>query len=233
MYQRKRHRTATADLGLTLVALPIVALALGVMALVACGSADPVPVWEPDYPADLDHVRETVGSVFLPTYLPNGYRLEGASVNDNPIPDRRRGREASLGYANGFTGIGGELDGFFFIYQFPEGWDGDSHIPPFGDSHIPPFKELTIEGLTVRRVVDLHQDLPEFPAFWFQVDGRWLWISVQGGFAANVDRDELARIAKSVEQFSDPVDWLTIAGVTERGYYENPIASLAARPRNV
>ena len=175
----------------------------------------------PDSPADLDHVRETVGSVFLPTYLPNGYRLEGASVNDNPIPDRRRGREASLGYANGFTGIGGELDGFFFIYQFPEGWDGDSHIPPF--------KELTIEGLPVRRVVDLHQDLPEFPAFWFQVDGRWLWISVQGGFAANVDRDELARIAKSVDQFSgsDPVDWLTVAGVTEYGFNDvNPIASL-------
>ena len=220
MYQDRRCRTATADLGLILVALPIIALAVCIIALVSCGSADPVPVWEPDYPADLDHVRETVGSVFLPTYLPDGYRLQGASPNDNPILNRRPGQtfEASLGYANSFAGIGGELDGFFYISQYPEGWDGDSHIPPF--------EELTIEGLTVRRVVDLHQDLPEFPAFWFQVDGRWLWISVQEGLEADVDRDELARIARSVEQFSDPVDWLAITGVTERDHYENPIVAL-------
>ena len=43
---------------------------------------------------------------------------------------------------------------------------------------------------------------------------------------ADVDRDELARIARSVEQFSDPVDWLAITGVTERGHYENPIFAL-------
>ena len=218
MYQSISRLAARQDIRRTLAAWPIAAL--GLLALVGCGSADSVPVWEPDYPADLDHVRETVGSVFLPTYLPDGYRLQGASVNDSPILNRRPGRtfEASLGYANGFAGIGGDLDGFFFISQYPEGWDGDSHIPPF--------EELTIEGLTVRRVVDLHQDLPEFPAFWFQVEGRWLWISAQEGLEANVDRDELARIARSVEQFSGPVDWLTIAGVTERGHYEDPIVAL-------
>ena len=221
MYQRKRHRIAAADLGQTLVALRSVALAVCILALAACGSSDPVPAWEPDYPRDLDHVRETVGSVFLPTYLPDGYRLVGASVNDNPILTRHPGRtfEASLGYANGFRGIDGELGGYFFIYQFPEGWAGSS-------THIPDLQELTLEGLTVWRNIYIHQDIPEFPAFYLQVDGRWLWISVQGGLEASVDGAELARIAKSVKQFSEPVDWLTIDGVTERGHYENPIAAL-------
>lgn len=243
MSQDRRHRTPKFDVGAPLY----VALAAGILAFaVACGAAaaqpdsssdrtlatasvpsaqsvdppaDHVPVWQPDYPRDLDHIRETVGSVFLPTYLPDDYRLAGAAVNANDLllPSGHRW-EASLVYRNGFRGIGGELVGEFFIYQYPEGWDGVAHID---------FEELTIGGLTVRRT-ESHKGLSEFPAFFFQVDGRWLWISVFGDSEANVDNGELPRIAKSVGQFngSDPIDWLTVAGVTEHGFDISPLAAL-------
>ncbi len=242
MYQDRRHRTPKFDVGAPLN----VALAAGILAFaVACGAAaaqpdsssdqalaaasvpsaqsvdppaDHVPVWQPDYPRDLDHIVETVGSVFLPTYLPDGYRLAGAAVNVNDLLPAGHRWEASLVYRNGFRGIGGELVGEFFIYQYPEGRDGVAPID---------FEELTIDGLTARRT-ESHKGLPEFPAFFFQVDGRWLWISVFGDSEANVDNGELSRIAKSVDEFSgsDPVDWLTVAGVTEHGFNISPLAAL-------
>ena len=113
------------------------------------------PLYVPDYPRDLDHIRETLGSVFVPTYVPDGYQLSGASVNtDTLLPF-----EASLVYRNGRRGAGGQALGEFFMYQFPENWDADTHETNFD--------EQTIDGLTVRRPWNVR----DRAAFYFQA--RW------------------------------------------------------------
>ena len=68
--------------------------------------ANTPPLFEPDYPRDLDHIRETLGSVFVPTYVPDGYQLTEAEVNINEL--RRLvmwvEHEAALTYGDGFRG---------------------------------------------------------------------------------------------------------------------------------
>ena len=174
--------------------------------------ANTPPLYEPDYPRDLDHIRETLGSVFVPTYVPDGYQLTGASVNTDPLLPF----EASLVYRNGRRGIGGEAVGEFFIYQFPENWDADTHETNF--------EEQTIDGLTIRRPWHVR----DRAAFYFQVDGRWLFISVFGESPENVDTIELVGIAKSVVRVSDgvSVEWQGVSGITRRGFGSIPLSEL-------
>ena len=174
--------------------------------------ANTPPLYVPDYPRDLDHIRESLGSVFVPTYVPDGYRLVGASVNTDPLLPF----EASLVYRNGRRGFGGEAVGEFFIYQFPEGWDADTHEPNY--------EESTIEGLTVRHPWDVR----DAAAFYFQAGGRWHYISVFGESPENADINKLARVAQSVQGFSadDIVDWLVVTGITRRGFGNNVLSDL-------
>ena len=174
--------------------------------------ANTPPLYEPDYPRDLNHIRETLGSVFVPTYTPDGYQLGGANVNTDPLLLF----EASLVYRNGRRGPNGEAVGEFFIYQFPENWDADTHEPNFD--------EQTIDGLTVRRPWNVR----DRAAFYFQADGRWHYVSVFGESPENVDMNELVRVAKSVQGFSagDTVDWLAISGITRRGFGNNVLSAL-------
>ena len=174
--------------------------------------ANTPPLYVPDYPRDLDHIRESLGSVFVPTYVPDGYRLVGASVNTDPLLPF----EASLVYRNGRRGFGGEAVGEFFIYQFPEGWDADTHEPNY--------EESTIEGLTVRHPWDVR----DRAAFYFQADGRWHYISVFGESPENADINELVRVAKSVERFNanGSVDWLAVSGITRHGFRNTALSDL-------
>ena len=176
--------------------------------------ANTPPIYVPDYPRYLDHIRETVGSIFVPTYVPDGYQLSGANVTTRP--DLRVAVEASLSYYNAKRGIGFESVGAFHIYQHPEGWDAVTHRP-----HA---EEQTIDGLTILRPWELR----DRPAFDFQADGRWLHISVFGESEENVDINELVKIAKSVKRFGegDPVDWLTVSGVTRHGFENTALAEL-------
>lgn len=180
------------------------------------------PVYVPDYPRYLDHIRETVGSVFVPTHVPDGYRLSGATVTHHP--ELRDAIEASLVYQNAKRRMGDEAVGEFFMYQHPEGWDADTHRPLF--------VEQTINGLTVR----LPRNGRDRPAFDFQADGRWLYISVFGESEENVDINELVKVAKSVKRFgkSDSVDWLSVSGITRHGFENTALAELNdfARDKN-
>ena len=170
------------------------------------------PLFEPDYPRDLDHIRERLGSVFVPTYVPDGYRLTGASINTDPLLPF----EASLVYRNGRRGIGGEAVGEFFIYQFPENWDADTHETNF--------EEQTIDGLTIRRPWHVR----DRAAFYFQADGRWLYISVFGESPENVDINALVSIAKAIGEFSanGSVDWLAVSGITRHGFRNTALSDL-------
>ncbi|MYB50349.1 MAG: hypothetical protein F4X72_13985 [Dehalococcoidia bacterium] len=174
--------------------------------------ANTPPLYVPDYPRDLDHIRESLGSVFVPTYIPDGYRLVGASVNTDPLLPF----DASLVYRNGRRGFGSEAVGEFFIYQFPEGWDADTHEPNY--------EERMIEGLTVRHPWDVR----DTAAFYFQAGGRWHYISVFGESPENADINKLARVAQSVQGFSadDIVDWLVVSGITRRGFGNNVLSDL-------
>ena len=178
------------------------------------GAANTHPLYEPDYPRYLDHIRETVGSVFVPTYVPDGYQLSGANVTTRP--ELRDAIEASLSYQNAERGIGFESVSVFYIYQHPEGWDAVTHRPNS--------EEQTIDGLTVLRPWELR----DRPAFDFQADGRWLHISVFGESEENVDINELVKIAKSVKRFgkADPVDWLTVSGITRHGFENTALLEL-------
>ena len=178
------------------------------------GAANTHPLYEPDYPRYLDHIRETVGSVFVPTYVPDGYQLSGANVTTRP--ELRDAIEASLSYQNAERGIGFESVGVFYIYQHPEGWDAVTHRPNS--------EEQSIDGLTVLRPWELR----DRPAFDFQADGRWLHISVFGESEENVDINELVKIAKSVKRFgkADPVDWLTVSGITRHGFENTALLEL-------
>ena len=175
------------------------------------GASTP-PLFQPDYPRDLDHIRETLDSVFVPTYVPDAYQLTGASVNTDPLLLF----EASLVYRSGRRGIGGEAVGEFFIYQFPENWDADTHEPNF--------EEQTIDELTIRRPWHVR----DRAAFYFQVEGRWLYISVFGESPENVDINPLVRIAKSIGEFSanGSVDWLTVSGITRHGFRNTALSDL-------
>ena len=177
-------------------------------------SAKSAPLYEPNFPRYLDHIRETVGSVFVPTFVPEGYRLSGASVTTHP--ELRDAIEASLVYQNAKRGMGGEDVGEFYIYQHPEGWDADTHRPLF--------VEQTIDGLTVR----IPRDGQDRPAFDFQAEGRWLYISVFGESEENADINELVKIAKSVIRFgkADTVDWLAVSGITRHGFENTVLAEL-------
>ena len=44
----------------------------------------------------------------------------------------------------------------------------------------------------------------------------------------NVDMHELVKIAKSFKRFGkeDPVDWLTVVGITQQGFENNPLVAL-------
>ena len=170
------------------------------------------PLYVPDYPRDLDHMRETLGSVFVPTYVPDGYQLSGASVNTDPLLPF----EASLVYRNGRRETSGQAVGEFFMYQFPENWDADTHETNFD--------EQTIDGLTVRRPWNVQ----DTAAFYFQADDRWHYISVFGESPENAGINELVRVARSVQGFSedDTVDWLGVSGITRRGFGNNVLADL-------
>ena len=96
------------------------------------------PIYEPNYPRYLDHIRETAGSVFVPTYVPEGYRLSGATVTTHL--ELRDAIEASLVYQNAQREMGDQAVGEFYIYQHPEGWDAVTHRPNS--------EEQTIDGLT-------------------------------------------------------------------------------------
>lgn len=174
--------------------------------------ANTPPLYVPDYPRDLDHIRGSLGSVFVPTYVPDGYRLVGASVNTDPLLPF----EASLVYRNGRRGFGGEAVGEFFIYQFPEGWDTDTREPNY--------EERTIEGLTVRHPTDVR----DRAAFYFQAGGRWHYISVFGESPENAGINELVRVAQSVQGFSedDTVDWLAVSGITRHGFRNTALSDL-------
>ena len=170
------------------------------------------PLYVPDFPRDLDHIRDTLGSVFVPTYVPDGYQLSGASVNtDTLLPF-----ETSLVYRNGRRGTSGQAVGEFFMYQFPEGWDADMHETNFD--------EQTIDGLTVRRPWSVR----DTAAFYFQADDRWHYISVFGESPENAGINELVRVARSVQGFSEDetVDWLGVSGITRRGFGNNVLSDL-------
>ena len=189
--------------------------------------ANTPPLYQPDYPRDLDHIRETLGSVFVPTYVPDGYQQTEAEVNINEL--RRlvmwMEHEAALRYGNGFPGIERAPIGEFSILQFPEGWDPTKLNPDFGEVSAlnPEFKESTVDGLTIWQDPELQS-----PGFHFQVDGRWLWISVFGAPNDTVDLNELIKVAKSVKRFGkgDPVDWLTVSGITRHGFENTALADL-------
>ena len=189
--------------------------------------ANPPPLYEPDYPRYLDHIRETVGSVFVPTYVPDGYQLIEAAVNINEL--RRRVKwvehEAALRYGNGFRGIEWTPIGEYSILQFPEGWDPTKLNPDFGEASPlnPEFEESTVDGLTIWQDPELQS-----PGFQFQVDGRWFWISVFGEPEDTVDLNELIKVAKSIERFSegDSVDWLAVSGITRHGFENTALAEL-------
>ena len=170
------------------------------------------PLYVPDYPRDLDHIREILGSVFVPTYVPDGYQLSGASVNTDALLPF----EASLVYRNGRRGMSGKAVSEFFMYQFPENWDADTHETNFD--------EQTIDGLTVRRPWNVR----DRAAFYFQAGGRWHYISVFGESPENAGINELVRVAQSVQGFSagDTVDWLAVSGVTRRGFGNNVLSDL-------
>ena len=172
------------------------------------------PLYEPDFPRYLDHVRETVSSVFVPTYVPDGYQLGGATITTHP--ELRDAIEASLVYRNARRGMGKEVVGEFYIHQHPEGWDADTHRPLF--------VEQTIDGLTVR----IPRDGQDRSAFDFQAEGRWLYISVFGESEENIEIDELIKVAKSVKRFgkADPVDWLAVRGITRHGFENTALAEL-------
>ena len=177
-------------------------------------SAKTLPIYEPNYPRYLDHIRETVGSVYLPTYVPEGYQLSGASVTVHP--ELRDAIEASFVYQNAIRDIDEEAVGEFYIYQHPAGWDADTHRPPF--------VEQTIDGLTVR----IPRDGRDRPAFDFQVEGRWLYISVFEESEENIEIDELVKVAKSVKRFgkADTVDWPAVRGITRHGFENTALAEL-------
>ena len=189
--------------------------------------ANTPPLYEADYPKDLDHIRDTLGSVFVPTYVPDGYQLTEAEVNINEL--RRLvmwvEHEAALRYGNGFRGIEGTPIGEFSILQFPEGWDPTKLNPDFGEVSAlnPEFEESTVDGLTIWQDPELQS-----PGFHFQVDGRWLWISVFGAPNDTVDLNELVKVAKSVKRFGegDPVDWLAVSGITRHGFENTALADL-------
>ena len=189
--------------------------------------ANTPPLFEPDYPRDLDHIRETLGSVFVPTYVPDGYQLTEAEVNINEL--RRLvmwvEHEAALTYGNGFPGIESTAIGEFSILQFPEGWDPTKLNPDFGEvsAFNPEFEESTVNGLTIWQDPEL-----ESPGFHFQVDSRWLWISVFEAPDDTVDLDELVKVAKSVKRFGggDSVDWLTVSGITRHGFENTALDDL-------
>ena len=172
------------------------------------------PIYEPNYPRYLDHIRETVGSVFVPTYVPEGYRLSGATVTTHL--ELRDAIEASLVYQNAQREMGDQAVGEFYIYQHPEGWDAVTHRPNS--------EEQTIDSLTVLRPWELR----DRPAFDFQADGRWLHVSVFGESEENADISELVKIAKSVKRFgkADLVDWLAVSGVTRHGFENTALAEL-------
>ena len=158
------------------------------------------PLFVPDYPRDLDHIRETLGSVFVPTYVPDGYRLTEAAINVNEL--RRLvmwvEHEALLIYGNGIRGMDRTAIGEFSMLQFPEGWDPTKLNPDFGEGSAlnPEFEQSTVDGLSIWQDPEL-----ESPGFHFQVDGRWLWISVFGEPEDTIDLNELVKVAKSVERF--------------------------------
>ena len=81
------------------------------------------PLFVPDYPRDLDHIRETLGSVFVPTYVPDGYRLTEAAINVNEL--RRLvmwvEHEALLIYGNGIRGMDLTAIGEFSLLPVPGG----------------------------------------------------------------------------------------------------------------
>ena len=189
--------------------------------------ANTPPLYEADYPKDLDHIRDTLGSVFVPTYVPDGYQLTEAEVNINEL--RRLvmwvEHEAALRYGNGFRGIEGTPIGEFSILQFPEGWDPTKLNPDFGEVSAlnPEFEESTLDGLTIWQDPELQS-----PGFHFQVDSRWLWISVFGAPNDTVDLNELVKVAKSVKRFGegDPVDWLAVSGITRHGFENTALADL-------
>ena len=189
--------------------------------------ANTPPLYVPDYPRDLDHIRETLGSVFVPTYVPDGYQLTEAEVNINEL--RRLvmwvEHEASLTYGNGFRRIEGTPIGEFLILQFPEGWDPTRLNPDFGEVSAlnPEFEESTVDGLAIWQDPEL-----ESPGFHFQVDGRWLWISVFGSPNDTVGLNELVKVAKSVKRFGegDPVDWLAVSGITRHGFRNTALSDL-------
>ena len=176
--------------------------------------ANAFPLYEPDYPRYLDHIRETVDLVFVPMYVPEGYQLSGATVTTHP--ELRDAIEASLVYQNANRGMGNEAVGEFYVYQHPEGWDADTHRPLF--------VEQTIDGLTVR----IPRDGQDRPAFDFQAEGRWLFISVFGESEENTEFDELIKVAKSVKRFAkaDTVDWLAVRGITRHGFENTALAEL-------
>lgn len=189
--------------------------------------ANTPPLYVPDYPRDLDHIRETLGSVFVPTYVPDGYQLTQAEVNINEL--RRLvvwvEHEASLTYSDGLRGIDRTAIGEFSILQFPEGWDPTRLNPDFGEvsAFNPEFEESTVGGLTIWQDPEL-----ESPGFHFQVDGRWLWISVFGAPNDTVDLNELVKVAESVKRFGegDPVDWLAVSGITRHGFRNTALSDL-------
>ncbi len=190
-------------------------------------SANTPPLYVPDYPRDLDHIRETLGSVYVPTYVPDGYQLTQAEVNINEL--RRLvvwvEHEASLTYSDGLRGIDRTAIGEFSILQFPEGWDPTRLNPDFGEvsAFNPEFEESTVGGLKIWQDPEL-----ESPGFHFQVDGRWLWISVFGAPNDTIDLNELVKVAKSVKRFGegDPIDWLAVSGITRHGFRNTALSDL-------
>ena len=119
-------------------------------------------------------------------------------------------------YRNGRRGAGGQALGEFFMYQFPENWDADTHETNFD--------EQTIDGLTVRRPWNVR----DRAAFYFQAGGRWHYISVFGESPENADINELVRVAKSVERFNanGSVDWLAVSGITRHGFRNTALSDL-------
>ena len=205
---------------------PAVATATPIPPTPQAGANTP-PLYVPDYPRDLDHIRETLGSVYVPTDVPDGYQLTEAEVNINEL--RRLvvwvEHEASLTYSDGLRGVDRTAIGEFSILQFPEGWDPTRLNPDFGEvsAFNPEFEESTVGGLEIWQDPEL-----ESPGFHFQVDGRWLWISVFGAPNDTVDLNELVKVAKSVKRFGegDPVDWLAVSGITRHGFRNTALSDL-------
>ena len=132
MYQDRRCRTATADLGLILVALPIIALAVCIIAIGGLRQRGPCtgmgarlpgrprPCQGRSVPSSSRRISPTaiVSRAQAPTTTPSS---TGALA---------RHSRHHWAIANGFAEIGGELDGFFYISQYPKAGTAIPTFPP-------------------------------------------------------------------------------------------------------